>query len=147
MATKKKAAKKKAARKVVKKLKTANRKPKTGNGQAWENGKGMKLAKDQSAVPKKLPWWQEMVLNMLIPTILVYGAEVVAGWLEKVWQENPQLIKTLLVSVYPFIDGYVENYAAMTKTKVDDNAVSSIKQLLEGFAAAHEIELPNVDTD
>lgn len=139
--TKKAAVRIKAAAKKAAVRKKAAKKPQPNFSGA------IPLAKDESPEPKKMPWWQELALNMLIPAILIYGTAAVARWMEKAWEENQRLVTMMLVSIYPFIDVYVEKYAEATKTKVDDKAVDTIKGLLESFAAAHEIELPNQDDD
>jgi len=122
------------------------------NSQGWERGAVVRAEKDQSppapvAEVTKLSFLHELLLNMILPTVLLAGAAFFAQWLEKAWQENPELVSMLLVSLYPFIDVYVEKFVLQTKTKIDDKTVASLKLTLENFAAGHEIELPNMDSD
>lgn len=95
----------------------------------------------------KLSWLNELLLSFILPRALEIGGDELKKYLEKAYVENPQLISTLLVSLYPFIDVYVETYAAQSNTKLDDKTVAELMDSLEEFANAHSIQLPNLDAD
>ena len=96
---------------------------------------------------KELSWFHEMLLNFILPRLLDMGGAELTKLLEKAYAENPDLIRTTVVSLYPFVDVYVEKFAAASKTKLDDDAVDELMDVIEAFALAHQIELPNLDTD
>lgn len=98
-------------------------------------------------MPLKLNWLNEAILGFVLPKVLDIGGDELKKLLDKAYAENPELIKTTVVSLYPFIDVYVEKYATQSKTKLDDKAVAELMETVEAFAAENEIELPNLDED
>lgn len=96
---------------------------------------------------KELSWLNEALLGFLLPKALNMGGDAVLGWLEKAYADDPVLVKTATVSLYPLIDVYVEKFAEQTETKLDDKAVDEVLETIEKFANNHAIQLPNLDAD
>lgn len=94
-----------------------------------------------------LSWFHEAILGFILPKALEIGGGELRKVLDKAYLENPDLIKTTVVSLYPFIDVYVEKYAAQSKTKLDDKAVEQLMNTVEAFAGDNGITLPNLDSD
>jgi hypothetical protein len=67
--------------------------------------------------------------------------------LEHFYEKNPKACALLVTSFYPFVDTVVEDLAAKTNTKYDDDAVATIKKEIEDFAASKNIALSNLDAD
>lgn len=90
--------------------------------------------------------------EMILPMFLKYGKEETKAALQKAMDEDEDgstavMIKTANVSLYPAVDTVIENYAAKTKTKIDDKAVDELKALQEELAVEGGYELPNLDND
>ena len=95
----------------------------------------------------KLTWLHEALLGFILPRALEIGGDELRKVLDKAYAESPDLVRTSVVSLYPFIDVYVEKYAAQTKTQLDDKAVAALMDTIEKFANDYEIGLPNLDAD
>jgi hypothetical protein len=80
-------------------------------------------------------------------TILNEGGDLLEKSLDDYASKHPNECNQLVAGLYPFIDVAVENAAAKTKTKYDDDAVAEIKKELEAFASKHGFTLPNLDQD
>lgn len=89
--------------------------------------------------------FEEFILSMVLPLLAKYGSESLAGLLNKMAEKNPDVHKTLLVSIYPAIDVHLEALAKESKTKIDDPFVSGFKMAIELSAFEKGIELPNLD--
>lgn len=96
---------------------------------------------------KKPGFLVETMLSIAVPKAMEWGAEKLVQWLDDAYADNPELVKTLTVSLYPFIDIYVEGYVQKTKAKWDDTAVDEIMEAIEEFANKHSISLPQLDSD
>lgn len=94
-----------------------------------------------------LSWLNDLLLGIILPSVLAIGGVKLLEFMEKAYTENPELVKTTVVSLYPFVDVYVEKYAAQSKTKYDDKAVAELMRTVETFAGLHGITLPNLDAD
>jgi hypothetical protein len=98
-------------------------------------------------MPTNLSWLNDILLGLILPSVLAIGGAKLLEFMEKAYKENPDLVRTTVVSLYPFIDVYVEKYAAESKTKYDDKAVAELMRTVETFAGLHQITLPNLDND
>jgi hypothetical protein len=95
----------------------------------------------------QLSWLNEVLLGFILPKALSIGGDELKKFLQKAHDDNPVFVETTIVSLYPFVDVYLEKYAGQTETKFDDKAVSELMETLEEFAADNSIDLPNLDED
>lgn len=98
------------------------------------------MAKQPSAIA-------EFFINMALPYFLQIGGTAFSALLQKAYTDNSELIKTMVISLYPFVDVYLERAAEKSKTKIDDKIVTEFKTAIETFAEENSIELPNLDND
>lgn len=104
------------------------------------------------ATEKKPSGFQTFLAEMLLPMFLQYGKEGAKSAIQKAIAEDidgstSDLVKTANVALYPVTDTVFENFAAKSKTKIDDKAIAQIKQLQEELAEEGGYELPNIDED
>lgn len=90
--------------------------------------------------------------EIVLPLFLEYGKEGAKTAITKAIAEDEDdstatMVKTANISLYPVMDTVIENYAAKTKTPLDDKAVKEIKELQEELAIEGGYELPNIDDD
>lgn len=90
--------------------------------------------------------------EMLLPMFLQYGKEGSKVAIQKSIDDDEDgstgdLVKTANVALYPVTDTVLENWAAKTKTKIDDKTVQELKELQEELAYDGGYELPNIDED
>lgn len=104
------------------------------------------------AEEKKPSGFQIFLGEMLVPMFLQYGKEGAKTAIQNAIAEDTDgstgdLVKTANVSLYPVTDTVLENWAAKSKTKLDDKAIGQMKQLQEELAEEGGYELPNLDED
>lgn len=87
----------------------------------------------------------EFILGALLPMFTQYGSMELANLLRKLAIKNPEVLKTLVVSLYPAIDVHLEQIATESKTRIDDPFIQAFKSAIEIVAAENSIELPNLD--
>jgi hypothetical protein len=94
--------------------------------------------------------FQMFLGEMLLPMFLQYGKTGAKTAIQKAIAEDTDtstadLVKTANVALYPVTDTVFENWAAKSKTKIDDKAVGEIKELQEELADEGGYTLPNLD--
>lgn len=102
------------------------------------------------ATEKKPNGFQIFLGEMLLPMFLQYGKEGAKTAIQNAIDEDEdqstaEMIRLANISLYPVVDTVLENYAARTKTKIDDKTVGQMKQLQEELASDGGYDLPDLD--
>lgn len=92
-----------------------------------------------------------LIMNIggpVIAPIVKMAVEQFLKPLIRTWIENdPDVAKSAVASLYPQIDVHLENWASKTETEVDDALVDGFKNALEDIGSEFNITLANVDED
>lgn len=88
---------------------------------------------------------KDIVLKFAAGQAIDSVIDLLDEWLEKFYAQKPKTCAALVSGFYIGIDGFLEDLVAKTKTDIDDKAVAALKAEIEKFAAAHNIELIDLD--
>lgn len=111
-----------------------------------------KLIKYTIMANKKPSAIHNFLAEMLFPMFLLYGKQGSKTAIQKAIAADEDgstanMVKLANISLYPVVDTILENWAAKTKTPLDDKTVDELKELQEELAAEGGYELPNLDDD
>jgi len=84
-------------------------------------------------------------INIGADSAIESGGDLIEEALEKFYITHPQTCISMVSSLYIWVDTAVEDLAAKSNTKIDDNAVDEAKEELEEFANRHGFQLTNLD--
>lgn len=82
-------------------------------------------------------WLLLMLLSSGETTLLQFGREQLT--------KNPVWAKGIIVTVYVWVDGAVEDYIKTTPATWDNDAVDRVKRVCQTLATEAGITLPNID--
>ncbi len=86
-------------------------------------------------------------LNLFANSAIDVADNFFENFLESFYLKKPNNAIAFASALYIGIDTFAEDYAATTKTTVDDRAVAEFKKDIEEFAAKHGFVLQNLDED
>jgi hypothetical protein len=89
----------------------------------------------------------ELMASIFLPVFSELGKTELKKVLAQLHKDDPTGYATVLTTLYPVIDVYLETLVKKSGTKFDDPIVMALMNAVEESAAEFGLTLPNLDTD